>query len=283
MVQDIDLELIIVDDGSSDQSIDVIRSFSDTRIRLLTQNNSGAHAAINRGLATANAKYLTILNSDDVYHPTRLSDLTEHLRREGKQIATSWLEIIDSNGLTIGTKEAWQTLPPWDLGESKNLTNPDIQLALSNFVCTTSNIVFSKMLFEKIGGMRPFRFVHDWDFLLRACSSYDIAIITKPLVKYRVHDSNTISSDRKWMLFEICLVQAANLASILCKEDGFDKDANLEAIYTSLNFQGNDRLVWLLMAYIQSKVISASADPVVTILENSTLVERFTSLTEDPE
>jgi glycosyltransferase involved in cell wall biosynthesis len=67
-----DLELIVVDDGSTDQSLVVLSGFKDPRLRIFQQDNQGAHAAINRGLREACGKYLAILNSDDVYHPQRL-------------------------------------------------------------------------------------------------------------------------------------------------------------------------------------------------------------------
>ena len=67
-----DLELIVVDDGSQDESLDILAGYSDRRFHLYTQLNQGAHAAINRGLHAAAGDYLAILNSDDAYHPQRL-------------------------------------------------------------------------------------------------------------------------------------------------------------------------------------------------------------------
>src|SRR3972149_549215 len=73
-------ELIVVDDGSTDNSLEVLTGFSDPRLKVLTQSNQGTHATINRGLHEATGKYLAILNSDDLYHPDRLTKILEVLK-----------------------------------------------------------------------------------------------------------------------------------------------------------------------------------------------------------
>ena len=70
-----DLELIVVDDGSTDNSLEILGGFSDPRLKVYPQANAGAHAAINRGLELASGVYLSILNSDDLYHRERLENL----------------------------------------------------------------------------------------------------------------------------------------------------------------------------------------------------------------
>ena len=77
-----DFELIVVEDGSTDNSLEVLSGFSDPRLRVLTQPNQGAHAAINRGLRAAMGEYLAILNSDDLYHPLRLAKMIEALKAD---------------------------------------------------------------------------------------------------------------------------------------------------------------------------------------------------------
>lgn len=271
--QDIDdLELIIIDDGSKDDSVEVISNYQDKRIQLLCQENQGADAAINRGLQNANGQYLTILNSDDIYLPNRLHILTEQLTSEQKHIATSWIEVIGSEGEHIGIKEGWKNMLPWDIGAATNEADPLLQLLLSNYVSTTSNIVFTRKLYEQIGGMKKFRFVHDWDFLLRSCAEFDLHIQTEPLLQYRVHPTNTISSNRKWMMFEICLILAANLPTFLNKRLSISQ---LGTVLKHMNFQGNDKLVWLLMAYLNGNEMSLDS-----LLDTPDLIETFTAMVE---
>jgi glycosyltransferase involved in cell wall biosynthesis len=74
LVQTIDdLELIVVDDGSTDDTLAVVEAIRDPRLRIITQRNGGTHAAINTGLRAVAAPLIAILNSDDAYEPERLA------------------------------------------------------------------------------------------------------------------------------------------------------------------------------------------------------------------
>ena len=108
-----------------------------------------------------------------------------------------------------------------------------------------------RSLYDKVGGMRNLRFAHDWDFLLRAASCAKCKLIPKPLVKYRVHEANTINSDRAWMLFDICWVLAANLhrfegKRIFNSSDPEKSMQDLVTLYESINVQGNDKVFWAM-------------------------------------
>src|SRR5260370_8844472 len=66
--------LVIIDDGSRDNSVDLIRAFNDPRIQLVEQKNQGAHVALNRGLELSkDCPFISVLNSDARYHPERFA------------------------------------------------------------------------------------------------------------------------------------------------------------------------------------------------------------------
>lgn len=88
-----DFELIIINDGSTDKSEEVVKSIKDDRIKYCYQDNQGAHNTINRGIQLAQGEYVSILNSDDVYYKNRFVELLEHEYRR----RLSHYENLDKN------------------------------------------------------------------------------------------------------------------------------------------------------------------------------------------
>lgn len=238
-----DLELIVIDDGSSDNSLERLAQFADPRLTVFEQSNQGAHAAINRGLAQAKGDYLAILNSDDVYHPQRLARLTALLEAEPNLgLAGSYIEVIDQAGHRLGLKEGFRTLEPWPLAHPARTfrAGDDLRAALltENYLATTSNFLFRRSWFEQIGPFRPLRYTHDWDFALRTAGIAELALHPEPLLSYRVHQSNTIRENQAAMIFEICWCLAVHLPQHLAapwfEEQSLPQrlDQLLHSIYT---------------------------------------------------
>ncbi|WPP42082.1 glycosyltransferase [Paenibacillus hunanensis] len=273
------LELIIIDDGSKDNSVQVARKFNDSRITIITQENRGAHNTINRGLDIASGKYLTVLNSDDYYEKNRLEKCIQFLREhQDVHLVCSYIKVIDDKSKKLGIKQGWKNMEPWAVPNrhlSFASTNDFLKnLLMSNFISTTSNMVFTRKLYESIGGMRNLRFAHDWDFALRAAEYGKCAIIEEPLMGYRIHGTNTISTNRKHMLFEICWIYAAHL-------DRFEGTAifngnpieDLQSMAESMNLQNNDKLLWLLRSYLNAAKKKGEIEPELQFLDNQELRE----------
>lgn len=211
-----DLELIVVDDGSTDETRSILSRISDARLRIIFQEHQGAHVALNRGLEEARGDYLAILNSDDVYYPQRVEQLTKILEdRRDLGVVGSFIEVIDHKGRPIGIKHGYRDLEPWILPHpERSFRAGDDQrgaLITENFFATTSNFLFKRELYERIGGFRELRYAHDWDFLLRAGLVSRVEIYPEVLLQYRVHSKNTIRQDKAGMIFEICWCLAVHL------------------------------------------------------------------------
>ncbi|MCG8460583.1 MAG: glycosyltransferase, partial [Holophagales bacterium] len=204
------LEVVVVDDGSTDDSVARLRAIDDPRLRLFEQENRGAHVAFGRGLELARGELVFLLNSDDAYEAGRLATFVDRFEADPELLfAASWLRIVDAGGRELGIKEAWHNLPPWPRPRPgpglAELGNPGLALLESNWVSTTSNLAFRRRIgrpadapagdrFAAAGRLRfrPLRYCHDWDFLLELASLGRMELLEAPLVRYRTHDRNTI-------------------------------------------------------------------------------------------
>lgn len=285
-----DLELIIIDDGSSDSSAEIINSYADTRVISVFQENEGAHAALNRGLKMATGDYLTILNSDDSYHQDRLKECIAVFENHTTvDFISSWINVVDQVGKTLGIKEAWLNMEPWAI-ENKDKTfisSGDYRLnaLMSNFVSTTSNMIFKREVYEKVGGMRNLRFTHDWDFLLRVCESCHPYNLPKQLVNYRIHGENTIATHRNWMLFEICWIAAAHIekfSHLLLPKVSIDGLVECsEKLMESFNFQGNEDVVRMMSWQIGMLKQKGIINPEEIYLDNEKLRNKVIEYIKD--
>ena len=193
---DVVREIVVVDDGSSDESATVMRGVCerDPRIVFWSQPNRGAHAAINAGLHRATGDVLAILNSDDEYLPGRLRALIAALDADpATAIAASGLSFIDADGES--TDHRWYEEAR---GFYRSCGDLAAGLINGNFLMTTSNFVFRRRLLDEIGLFAPLRYMHDVDFALRVVAAGKrLALVDKPLLRYRLHARNTIREEHR--------------------------------------------------------------------------------------
>ena len=169
------VELVVVDDGSSDDSVwaidEAIAKTNLDRVIVKSQPNLGAAAAIDRGVLLGAGDYLTILNSDDEYHPRRLEILADlALDAPGDLFAFSVADFFCSvHGAPIGIDSddpriKWYT----DAARlAPSMPTAGFALLLASMTVTTSNFFFNRALFDKLQGFEnSFLLSHDWDFAL---------------------------------------------------------------------------------------------------------------------
>lgn len=253
-----DLELIVVDDGSTDGSLEVLKGIRDPRLRVIEQSNQGAHAAINRGLREATGRFLAVLNSDDRWTPGRLRAALEVFEREPETVLVgSWIRLIDEAGRPLSVKHGYDDLDPWPVAEPERTfkADRDLQTALlnQNYWATTSNFVFPRSTWERHGPFRPLRFAHDWDFALRVQREGRAHLLEAPLLDYRVHGSNTIRQDRPAMVYEVCWCLAVHAMPYLARP-GFwqpGEGRRAEQLLRSIHVYGCDKVLWAMTAHVQ--------------------------------
>ena len=191
-----DLELIVVDDGSTDRTGEVVKGFTDHRLHYYYQENQDAFNTINRGMSLAKGRYISILNSDDVYVENRLERLVESL--ELKKGVCTFSDVIP-----ISDEGEQYTDPAfgWNQWHKKNrefyFDCKDLYTAFlkGNFMVTTSNLFMSSGAARQVGEFSPLRYLHDYDFMFRMLTAFPKRVCYEDnlkLLKYRIHSGNTL-------------------------------------------------------------------------------------------
>ncbi|MFT8419958.1 MAG: glycosyltransferase [Gluconacetobacter sp.] len=207
-------EVIVIDDGSKDDSLHIARQFAigTPRIRISSQNNSGAAVTLNRGVQMASAEFVAILNSDDVWASGRLDRLVRVLDLDvGLDLAASGLSFINDDSVEI--RNAW-----YEKVRDRFIERRDLGLALmdANILMTTSNFVTRRRVFDELGGFADLRYAHDLDFGLRlTLNGRRIGFIDRALMAYRVHETNTIKENHASVRVDWAMVASFFLWSLL--------------------------------------------------------------------
>jgi glycosyltransferase involved in cell wall biosynthesis len=199
-------EILVVDDGSSDASPRLLQALSGggfPQLRNLTPpegGNRGAAPRLNQLIEAARSDWIAVLNSDDAFLPGRFETINLKVRRSDTDFVSGNLVIKDAMNRGIGQKRgpADPEYPfPQGFDVAAMLGNGGLidLLANQNFIATTSNMAFRKSVWQRVGGFRDHRYVHDWDFALRAAATSKAVHLPVFLTAYRVHASNTIKEN----------------------------------------------------------------------------------------
>ena len=188
-----DFELLIVDDGSTDETPALARALAarDRRVRVHTSPNRGPAAARNTAMAMARGRFFALLDSDDIWTPEYLAEQLRLLENCGTA------SIVTANAINLGGRFDGQ--PLWSATSGVlTLSLQDI-IERENAVCIMS--VFRREVFETIGGFDPlFTGNEDYEFWIRAAlAGFPILQNRQPLGAYRRRDSS-LSSDEVRML-----------------------------------------------------------------------------------
>lgn len=192
-----DFELVIVDDGSTDNTASVVHSYDDERIKYHYQSNQDAFNALNRGMELSQGRFISILNSDDVYCETRLERMIEAQGERDAQFLFSDLHLITETGEVIADPAFWW-LQWHESNRQYYYEYRDLYAAFlhANIMVTTSNLFMSRTAMETVGGFAPLRYLHDYDYVFRLLNAFPESVEylhDEKLLQYRLHGSNTIS------------------------------------------------------------------------------------------
>ena len=188
-------EVIVVDDGSSDDTVAKVKAYGD-RVRLIEQANQGSAVARNRGVAEAQADFIAFLDADDYWHPQKL--------------ARQWAAVERGAALVYARFTLWQALPDGrfppalayltDSQAAGRMSKPArhgwlyIDLLLDCEVWT-STVLARKDLLNKVGGFDvSLRKGQDYDLWLKLANEAEWHGVSESLALYRIHDQNITRS-----------------------------------------------------------------------------------------
>ncbi|WP_315833826.1 glycosyltransferase [Bradyrhizobium prioriisuperbiae] len=184
-------ELIVVDDGSSDNTIAIVRGFDDPRIRLLTNAGTGVSSARNAGARSATADWLMFLDADDRLRINALEILVGATTTRPDAVAIYGdYDRIDGNGRPIGKR----SLLRYRQKPSGNVLE---RLVAGNFIVNGGIMIARSSAFAAVGGFdEALRYCEDWHCWCRLAALGELHFVPGCLMDYRVHGTNTMSAAR---------------------------------------------------------------------------------------
>lgn len=183
-----DFEILIINDGSSDNVVEWVSQITDSRVKLISQANQGVSAARNTGINNSQGEYIAFLDADDLWKPTKLEKQVNRLEANPTVgLAYTWTAFIDQFSQPVGVSlishiegNVWE------------------KIVVRDMISTGSSTMIRAECFDKVGLFdSDLSIGEDRDMWTRIASCYPFAVIKEPLTLYRRHPQNTTKNNKK--------------------------------------------------------------------------------------
>ena len=182
-----DLELVVVDDGSTDSTPEILASYGPP-LRYVRQENTGVAGAFNHGLRLARGKYISWLSHDDIFHPTKLEKQLDALSKlDSPGICYTDIETIDSDGRVVTEHK----LPEHVRGETLR------HVLTGGAICSACySLMYDRRCVEQAGNYAvELKYTQDVDMLSRLVRRFPLVHVPEPLMQVREHATRAVHTD----------------------------------------------------------------------------------------
>jgi glycosyltransferase involved in cell wall biosynthesis len=204
------IELIIIDDGSTDNSFAIINSFKDHRIvLLLNESNKGQSYSRNRGIKESSGQYIAIMDADDIAYKERIQKQLDYLIKNDADICFTWADLIDSQGTVTGIKKTT---------ENNNLLKAKL-LFECPLIHPTAFWRKSTFIQNDLWYDEQYTYAQDYELWSRAIRWVKFAVMGESLLKFRFRNEASISFAKVDKQEEFRKLISGREIKLLCGEE----------------------------------------------------------------
>jgi glycosyltransferase involved in cell wall biosynthesis len=204
-----DWELIAVENGSSDGSLSIIKSYNDKRIRLFAlPENIGRTPALNFGCQKAVGEYIAILDADDLAERDRIKLQVEFMdTNQAIGMVAGWAKMIDQSGKIT----AYFQPPAYPALVNENLS-------WSMPIVHSTMLIRRSILLDECGGyLQRFDIGQDWDLCIRVAEKYPVCVLETVLGSWRRYPSSITGSSANFLKGRLEVLRILEYAQVLCR------------------------------------------------------------------